>query len=39
MEAEELKKKKLSELYEIAKTLNIPDYTEKEETRVSFGDS
>lgn len=29
MEAEELKKKKLSELYEIAKSLNIPDYTEK----------
>ncbi|MBS4016100.1 MAG: transcription termination factor Rho [Candidatus Latescibacteria bacterium] len=29
MEAEDLKKKKLSELYEIAKTLNIPDYAEK----------
>ncbi|MEO0075945.1 MAG: transcription termination factor Rho [candidate division WOR-3 bacterium] len=29
MDAEELKKKKLSELYEIAKKLNIPDYSEK----------
>jgi transcription termination factor Rho len=29
MEAEELKKKKLAELYEIAKSLNISDYTEK----------
>jgi transcription termination factor Rho len=29
MEAEDLKKKKLSELYEIAKSLNIPDYAEK----------
>ncbi len=29
MEAEELKKKKLVELYEIAKSLHIPDYTEK----------
>ncbi|MCX8014520.1 MAG: Rho termination factor N-terminal domain-containing protein, partial [candidate division WOR-3 bacterium] len=29
MDAEELKKKKLSELHEIAKSLNIPDYTEK----------
>ncbi len=29
MDAEELKKKKMGELYEIAKELNIPDYTEK----------
>ncbi|MCS7258432.1 MAG: transcription termination factor Rho [candidate division WOR-3 bacterium] len=29
MEAEQLKKKKLQELYEIAKSLNIPNYTSK----------